>query len=73
MLEKIKSVFVIGAALLAKKLGRCLKKLQELKKYPWKTCSYGQPIGHLIRDLNERSVKDGGKSSVVGDSQISSI
>ena len=32
----------------------------ELKKYPRKTCSYGQPRGHLIRVLNERSVNDGG-------------
>ena len=35
-------------------------KLQELKKYPPKTCGYGQPRGHLIRVLNERSVNDGG-------------
>ena len=35
-------------------------KLQELKKYPRKTCGYGQPRGHLIRVLKERSVKDGG-------------
>ena len=35
-------------------------KLQELKKYPRKTCCYGQPRGHLIRILNERSINDGG-------------
>ena len=35
-------------------------KLQELKNYPRKTCGYGQPRGHLIRVLNERSVNDGG-------------
>ena len=35
-------------------------KLQELKKYPRKTCGYGQPRSHLIRVLNERSVNDGG-------------
>ena len=35
-------------------------KLQELRKYPWKTCGYGQRRGHLIRVLNERSVNDGG-------------
>ena len=39
-------------------------KLQELKKYPRKlprkTCGCGQPRGHLIRVLNERSVNDGG-------------
>ena len=34
--------------------------LQELKKYPRKTCRYSQPRGHLIRVLNERSVNDGG-------------
>ena len=28
-------------------------KLQELKKYPRKTCGCGQPRGHLIRVLNE--------------------
>ena len=32
-------------------------KFQELKKYPRKTCGYGQP---LIRVLNERSINDGG-------------
>ena len=36
-------------------------KLQELKKYPRKTCGCGQPRGHLNRVLNERlSVNDGG-------------
>ena len=35
-------------------------KLQELKKYPRKTCGYGQPRGHLILVLNERSVIDVG-------------
>ena len=34
-------------------------KLQELKKYPRKSCGYGQPRGDLIRVLNERSVNDG--------------
>ena len=33
-------------------------KLQELKKYPRETCGYGQPRGHLIRVLNERSLND---------------
>ena len=33
-------------------------KLQELKKYPRKTCGYGQPRGDLIRVLNKRSVND---------------
>ena len=54
-------------------LGRCLEKLQELKKYPRKTCGYDQRRGHLIRVLNERGVCDGGKlSPVVGDSQMTS-
>ena len=35
-------------------------KLQKLKKYPRKTCGYGQPRGYLIRVLNERGVNDGG-------------
>ena len=35
-------------------------KLQELKKYPRKTCGYSQPRSHLIRVLNEKSVNDGG-------------
>ena len=44
-----------------KSLNIALKiKLQELKKYPRKSCGYGQPRGHLIRVLNERSVNDGG-------------
>ena len=30
--------------------------LQELKKYPRKTCGCGQPRGHLIRVLNESRV-----------------
>ena len=34
--------------------------LQELKNYARKTCGCGQPGGHLIRVLNERSVSDGG-------------
>ena len=46
-------------------------KITGVKKYPRKTCGYGQPRGHLIRVLSERSVNDGGDSSVVGDSQIS--
>ena len=28
-------------------------KLQELKRYPQKTCGCGQPRGHLILVLNE--------------------
>ena len=30
-----------------------------VEKYPRKTCGYGEPRGHLIRVLNERSVNDG--------------
>ena len=35
-------------------------KLQELRKYPRKTCGYSQRRGHLIPVLNERSINDGG-------------
>ena len=56
----IKSVSVIRAALWAEKLGSCLENCKSLKKYPRKTCGCGQPRGHLIRVLNERSVNDGG-------------
>ena len=35
-------------------------KITGVQKYPRKTCGYGQPSGHLIRVLNERSVNDGG-------------
>ena len=35
-------------------------KLQELKKYSRKTSGCGQPRGHLIRVLTERSVNEGG-------------
>ena len=35
-------------------------KLQELRKYPRKSCGCGQPRDHLIRVLNERSICDGG-------------
>ena len=57
---KIKSVFVIGAALWAEKLGRCLENCRSWKNTLWKTCGCGQPRGHLLRVLNERSVNDGG-------------
>ena len=43
-----------------KSLDVALKITGVEKKYPRKTCGYGQPRGHLIRVLNERSVKDGG-------------
>ena len=35
-------------------------KLQELKRYPQKTCGCGQPRGYLIQVLNERSICEGG-------------
>ncbi len=44
---------------MSRKAWTLLWKLQELKNYPRKTCGYGQPRGHLIRVLNERSVNDG--------------
>ena len=59
-----------------KSLDVALRILQELKKYPRKTCGCGQPSGHLIGVLNKKSVSDDGNfsvSSVVGDSQISLI
>ena len=34
-------------------------KITGVEKYPRKTCGYGEPRGHLIRVLNERSVNDG--------------
>ena len=40
-------------------------KLQELNKYPRKSCGCGQPRGHLIRVSNERSVNDGGDFSLL--------
>ena len=57
---KIKSVSVVGAALWTEKLGRCLENYRSWKNTLRKTCGYGQPRGHLIRVLNERSVNDGG-------------
>ena len=35
-------------------------KITGVEKYPPKTCGYGQPRGHSIRVLNERSVNDSG-------------
>ena len=39
--------------------------LQELKKYPRKTCGCGQHRGNLIRVLNEGSANDGGNFSLL--------
>ena len=36
-------------------------KIAGVEKYPRKTCDCGQPRGHLIRVLNERSVNGGGE------------
>ena len=38
---------------------------QEFKKYPRKTCVCGQPRGHLIWVLNERSISEGGNFSLL--------
>ena len=38
----------------------CKPKSLTLKKYPRQSCGCGQPGGHLIGVLNERSVSDGG-------------
>ena len=35
-------------------------KITGVEKYARKTCGYGQPRGHLIRVLTERSVNDDG-------------
>ena len=57
----MQSVFAIGAALGAEKLGRCPENYRSLKiKYPRKASGYGQPRSYLIRVLNERSANDGG-------------
>ena len=34
--------------------------IEGVEKYPRKTCGCGQPRGHLIRVLNEKSVSVGG-------------
>ena len=57
---KIKSVFVIGAALWAENLGRCLENYRNWKTTLVVTVKSGQPRGHFIRVLNERSVNDVG-------------
>ena len=70
---KIKSVFVIGAALWAEKLGRCLENYRGWKNTLGKlvvTVKSSQPRGHSIR---ERKWRSRFLSSVVGDSQISLI
>ena len=51
-------------------------KIAGVENYSRKTCGCGQPRGHLIQVLHERSVNDGGDFcllTVVGDSQISLI
>ena len=44
----------------SRKAWKLPRKLQELKNYARKTCACGQPGGHLIRVLKERSVINGG-------------
>ena len=56
---KIKSVFVIGAALWAEKLGRCLENYRSWKNTLGKL-GYCQSRGHLIRVLNGWSVNGDG-------------
>ena len=46
---------------MSRKASKLPWKLQELKKHARKHCACGQPGGHLIRVLNERSVSDGEK------------
>ena len=60
MLEKSSQFLSSEQPCEAKSLDVALKKKQELKKYPQKTCGCGQPRSHLIRILNERCVNDGG-------------
>ena len=61
MLEKNQVSFCHRRSPVSRKAWTLPWKLQELKKYPRKTCGCGQPRGHLNRVLNERlSVNDGG-------------
>ena len=53
---KIKSVLLSEQLCEPKSLGVALK-ITGVEKIPRKTCGYGQPRGHLIRVLNERSEK----------------
>ena len=59
MLEKSSQVLSSEQPCEPKSLNVALKKLQELKKYPRKTCGCGQRSAHLM-SLNERSVNDSG-------------
>ena len=57
---KVKSVFVIRAALWAKKLGRCLENCRNWKNTHEKLAvGCIQPKSNLVRVLNERRVGDG--------------
>ena len=61
MLEKSSQFLSSEQPCEPKSLDVALKnKLQELKKYPRKTCGCGQPRGHLIPVANERSACNGG-------------
>ena len=59
MLEKSSQLFSLEQPCEPKSLDVALK-ITGVKKYPRKTCGYGQPRSHLIRVSNERSVNDGG-------------
>ena len=60
------SVFVFQSSPVSRNTWTLPEVFQELKKYPRKTSGCGQPRGHLIRVLNERSVRVEFLSSVVG-------
>ena len=60
MLEKSSQLLSSEQPCERKSLDVALKITGGEKKYPRKTCGYGQTRGHLILVLNERSVNDGG-------------
>ena len=58
---KIQVSFCHQSSSVSRKAWELPRKLRELKNYARKTvCACGQPGGHLIRVLNERSLIDGG-------------
>ena len=57
---KVKSVFVIRAALWAEKLGRCLECCRSWKNSIGKLAVVVSTVGHLNRIWNEISISDGG-------------
>ena len=58
MLEKSSQFLLSEQPFEPKSLDVALK-ITGVEKYPRKTCGYGQPRGHSIRVLNERSVNAG--------------